>query len=240
IAMIMDGDGRWASKRGLPRTEGHRAGRESVRDVVRACGELGVEVLTLYTFSTENWYRPRSEVRTLMRLLQESLIEEMPELQQNNVRLIAIGRVHRLPSASREALKNAIAQTSRNTGLILNLALNYGGRAEIIDAVRKLAGDVLQGEVKVSRVDEELFQRYLYTADLPDPDLLIRTSGEIRLSNFLLWQMAYTEIWVTDVLWPDFRREHLYEAIQGYQTRERRFGRTSAQVRQQPSEYVRR
>jgi undecaprenyl diphosphate synthase len=164
----------------------------------------------------------------------------MPELQENNVRLIAIGRVHRLPAASREALKKAIAQTSHNTGLILNLALNYGGRAEIIDAVRRLAGDVLQGVVRGSQIDEEFFQRYLYTADLPDPDLLIRTSGEIRLSNFLLWQMAYTEIWVTDVLWPDFRREHLYEAIRGYQARERRFGRTSAQVRQQPSEDARR
>lgn len=234
IAVIMDGDGRWARKRGLPRTAGHRAGRESVRDVVRACGELGVDVLTLYTFSTENWNRPKSEVLTLMRLLRESLRDEMSELQSNNVKLTAIGRTDRLPISSRIALNAAVAQTSTNTGLTLNLALNYGGRAEIIDAVRGLAGDLACGKLRIEDIDEEFFRNYLYTASLPDPDLLIRTSGEMRLSNFLLWQMAYTEIWVTDVLWPDFRREHLYEGIRSYQARERRFGRTSAQIRHQP------
>ena len=227
IAIIMDGNGRWARMRGLDRIEGHKAGRESVRDIVRACGELGIEVLTLYAFSVENWRRPRREVWALMRLLRDALYEEIEELDRNNVRLMAIGRLDGLPKASREALFWAMKRTEDNTGLVLNLALNYGGRVEIVDAVRR----ILEEGYKPEDVDEAVFSAHLYTAGLPDPDLLIRTSGELRVSNFLLWQMAYTEIWVTDVLWPDFRREHLYQAIEAYQQRERRFGMTSEQVR---------
>ncbi|HID10443.1 MAG TPA: isoprenyl transferase [Candidatus Latescibacteria bacterium] len=227
IAIIMDGNGRWARMRGLDRIEGHRAGRESVRDVVRACGELGIEVLTLYAFSVENWRRPRREVWALMRLLRDTLYEEVEELDRNNVRLIAIGRLDELPKTSREALFWAMKRTKDNTGLMLNLALNYGGRVEIVDAVRR----ILEGGYRPEDVDEAVFSAHLYTAGLPDPDLLIRTSGELRVSNFLLWQMAYTEIWVTDVLWPDFRRKHLYQAIEAYQRRERRFGMTSEQLR---------
>jgi len=227
IAIIMDGNGRWARMRGLERIEGHRAGRESVRDVVRACGELGIEVLTLYAFSVENWRRPRREVWALMRLLRDTLYEEVDELDRNNVKLMAIGRLEGLPKASREALFWAMERTKDNTGLVLNLALNYGGRVEIVDAVRR----ILEKGYRPEEVDEKVISAHLYTAGLPDPDLLIRTSGELRVSNFLLWQMAYTEIWVTDVLWPDFRRQHLYQAIEAYQRRERRFGMTSEQLR---------
>ena len=227
IAIIMDGNGRWARMRGLERIEGHRAGRESVRDVVRACGELGIEVLTLYAFSVENWRRPRREVWALMRLLRDTLYEEVDELDRNNVKLTAIGRLEGLPKASREALFWAMERTKDNTGLVLNLALNYGGRVEIVDAVRR----ILEKGYRPEEVDEKVISTHLYTAGLPDPDLLIRTSGELRVSNFLLWQMAYTEIWVTDVLWPDFRRQHLYQAIEAYQRRERRFGMTSEQLR---------
>ena len=224
IAIIMDGNGRWARMRGLDHIEGHRAGKASVRDVVEACGQLGVEVLTLYAFSTENWTRPRREVLALMRLLRDSLYEETDELDEKNVRLMAIGRTDDLPRTSRRALAWAMERTEHNTGLTLNLALNYGGRREIIDAVRRIAAEIERGMLRADQIDAEMFSRYLYTADLSEPDLLIRTSGEMRLSNFLLWQMAYSEIWVTDVLWPDFRREHLYEAIRSYQGRERRFG----------------
>ncbi len=231
IAIIMDGNGRWAERRGLDRMEGHRAGRESVRDVVRVCGELGIKVLTLYAFSIENWKRPRREVLALMRLLSDTIHEEIDEINENNVKLNAIGRIDGLPGSSRRALQEGIKKTSRNTGLILNLALNYGGRTEIIDAMRKIAYRVQSGECEPADVDESIIEENLYTAGMPHPDLLVRTSGEMRLSNFLLWQMAYTEIWVTDVLWPDFRREHLYQAIESYQSRERRFGRTSSQIR---------
>ncbi len=231
IAIIMDGNGRWAEKRGLDRIEGHKAGRESVRDIVRACGELGIKILTLYAFSVENWRRSRREVLALMRLLRDTIYEEIDELNENNVRLNAIGRIDGLPGSSRKALLEGIERTSGNSGLVLNLALNYGGRTEIIDAVRKIAYKVQTGELRPGDIDESVIGGNLYTAGMPDPDLLIRTSGEMRLSNFLLWQMAYTEIWVTDVLWPDFRREHLYRAIESYQSRERRFGRTSAQIR---------
>ena len=224
IAIIMDGDRRWAVQHDLPKTEGHRLARESVRDVVRACGELGVEVLTLYSFSTENWSRPKKEVRTLMTLLRESLKDEIPELHKNNVRLNAIGRIEGLPKTVQVALKRGIAQTANNSGLLLNLALNYGGRSELVDAVRDLADRVASGSLKPDDIDEELISSVLYTAGMPDPDLLIRPSGEMRLSNFLPWQMVYTEIWFTQVYWPDFRRQHLYEAVRTYQERDRRFG----------------
>ena len=225
IAIIMDGDRRWAVERSLPKTEGHRYGRESVRDVVRACGQLGIDVLTLYTFSTENWSRSKEEVQTLMQWLRDSLRDEVPELHQNNVRLNAIGRTGELPGAVRLALKGALAKTKDNTGLLLNLALNYGGRSELVDAVRQLATQVQEGHLQPGEIDEERIGGALYTAGMPDPDLLIRTSGEMRLSNFLPWQMVYTEIcFVAEVHWPDFRRQHPYEAIAAYQQRQRRFG----------------
>lgn len=218
IAVIMDGNGRWANRRGLPRIFGHRAGIRSVREIVRACGELEIGVLTLYAFSSENWLRPSEEVDALMRLLERYLKKETPELQKNNVSLRAIGRVEELPSFARQALKKAMEATSQNTGLVLNLALNYGSRQEIVDAVNR----ALRDHVKV--MDERTLSRYVDTAGLPDPDLLIRTSGEYRISNFLLWQMAYTEIHITKTLWPDFHLRNLYEAILEYQKRERRFG----------------
>ena len=224
IAIIMDGDRRWAVQRKLPKTAGHKFGRESVRDVVRACGELGIDVLTLYSFSTENWSRPKGEVQTLMRYLHESLRDELPELQRNNVRLNAIGRIDGLSATVRTALGRALHQTAGNTGLLLNLALNYGGRGELVDGFRKLAAQVQSGDLIPSDIDEQTIQGALYTADLPDPDLLIRSSGEFRLSNFLTWQSAYTEFWFTSTYWPDFRRQHLYEAIKAYQQRHRRFG----------------
>lgn len=231
IAIIMDGNGRWACQRGLSRIEGHRAARDVVRDTVRACGELGIEVLTLYAFSGENWGRPWGEVLGLMRLLRACLIEEVPELNRNNVRLRTIGHTHRLPRPCQKALFQAIDLTSKNTGLILNLALSYGGRAEIADAARQIAKDVERGLLQSEAVDEACFAQHLYTSDLPDPDLVIRTSGEMRISNFLLWQIAYAELHVTPFFWPDFNRRHLYEAIRSYQGRERRFGKTSTQVR---------
>jgi undecaprenyl diphosphate synthase len=225
IAIIMDGDRRWAAERNLPRTEGHRFGRESVRDIVRACGELGIEVLTLYTFSTENWNRSRYEVQTLMRWLREALRDEIAELDRNNVRLNAIGRIDALPRSVQMALRRALATTRNNTGLLLNLALNYGGRSELVDAFRRLAAAVKEGRMEPQEIDETAIGRALYTAGMPDPDLLIRSSGEMRLSNFLPWQTVYTEIWfATEVHWPDFRRQHLYAAISAYQQRQRRFG----------------
>ncbi|MFQ6092048.1 MAG: isoprenyl transferase [bacterium] len=228
IAIIMDGNGRWAKRRGYPRIEGHRAGIASVRDVVQACGELGIEVLTLYAFSTENWQRPRFEVSVLMKLLLKTINAEIAELDEKNVKVMAIGRLGDLPRETRRALEKAMDRTAKNSGLILNLALSYSGRSEIIDAIKKLGEEVKKNTCDISQIDEEQFRNFLYTAGLPDPDLLIRTSGELRVSNFLLWQMAYTEIWVTDVLWPDFRREHLYQALRDYQKRERRFGLVSS------------
>jgi undecaprenyl diphosphate synthase len=224
VAIIMDGNGRWARQRGLPRIAGHREGINSVREVVRAAGELGIKVLTLYVFSAENWRRPRREIGALMRLLQETTKREIDELMKNRVRLGVIGRLQDVAPAARRVLLDAVARTERNTGLLLNLAINYGGRAELVDAVRNLALDVQAGRVSSDAIDGDLFEKYLYTGGLPDPDLLIRTSGEMRISNFLLWQIAYTEIYVTEVLWPDFRREQLYRAILDYQNRERRFG----------------
>jgi len=221
VAIIMDGNGRWAKARGVPRLMGHRAGRESVREAVRGCVALGVEVLTLYTFSTENWNRPRSEVKALMGILRQTLRSERRELRENNVRLRIIGRDGDLPREVTAAIAETQDYLAGCDGLLLNLALSYSGRAEIVDAVRRLIAD----RATQAPVDEASFARYLYTAGLPDPDLLIRTSGEMRLSNFLLWQLAYTELWITDTLWPDFRRRHLYQAIADFQGRERRFGR---------------
>lgn len=231
IAIIMDGNGRWARRRNLPRIAGHREGVRSVRDVVEACGQLGIEVLTLYTFSIENWQRPKEEVTALMKLMVRTVRRELNDLLKNNVKLMTIGRLEDLPKPTRDSMKDAIEKTKHCTGLILNLALSYSGRREILDAVKKVAQKVRTGELNTNQINEEVFSQYLYTANLPDPDLLIRTSGELRVSNFLLWQMAYTEIYVTDVLWPDFRRGDLYKAIEAYQKRERRFGLLSEQVK---------
>lgn len=231
IAIVMDGNGRWAKQRGLPRVAGHRAGVKVVRDIVRASGELGLEVLTLFAFSTENWLRPRAEVSALVRLLITTIRNEIAEINRSNVKILVIGRWDEFPAAARREVAEAIAQTANNTGLRLILALNYGGRREIVEAAKRLAQDLLDGKHRLSEVDDALFASYLDTAGLPDPDLLIRTSGEMRISNFLLYQLAYTEMCVTPILWPDFRREHFYAAIRDYQQRERRFGRTSAQVR---------
>ncbi|EQB63442.1 MAG: undecaprenyl pyrophosphate synthase [candidate division Zixibacteria bacterium RBG-1] len=225
IAIIMDGNGRWAQKRGLPRSAGHQAGVKTVKRVVQAAGEIKVSILTLFTFSTENWERPKSEVAAIMKLLYDATRQEMKELEEKNVRLITTGRIDQLSFQRRNILKKAISRTKNNTGLVLNLALNYSGRMEIIDAVKKLAQDVKNNKIKSGQIDEKLFHDYLYTDGLPDPDLLIRTSGEMRLSNFLLWQAAYTELYVTEVLWPDFSEKDFYLAIWDYQTRERRFGK---------------
>jgi undecaprenyl diphosphate synthase len=225
VAIIMDGNGRWAKARGVPRLVGHRAGRESVREVVRGCAALGVEVLTLYTFSTENWRRPVREVTALMALLRESLRRERAELRANNVRLQVIGRVADLPGPVRRAIEETQAYLTSSTGMLLNLALSYSGRAELVDAIARMLAERAERRLRPADVDEELVSSYLMTAGLPDPDLLIRTSGEMRVSNFMLWQLAYTEFWVTDTLWPDFRRRHLFQAIADYQRRERRFGR---------------
>ncbi len=225
VAIIMDGNGRWARARGVPRLLGHRAGRESVREAVRGCAALGVEVLTLYTFSTENWSRPAREVSALMAMLRQSLRGEREELKANNVRLKVIGRTADLPAPVRRAIDETEQFLAPCTGMLLNLAISYGGRVELVDAIRGMLGDRARGRLRAEDVDEELVSRYLYTAGLPDPDLLIRTSGEMRISNFMLWQLAYTELWVTGTLWPDFRRRHLFQAIADYQRRERRFGR---------------
>ena len=230
VAIIMDGNGRWATERGLPRNAGHEAGADSVREIVRACRQLGVRYLTLYSFSTENWGRPEDEVDTLMALLARYLVEERDELMENGVRLQGIGELDRLPPRVRGLLDEATRYTAANEGLLLTLALSYGSRAEIVDAVRRIAEDVQQGLLAPSDIDEAEITRRLYTANVPDPDLLVRTSGEMRLSNFLLWQVAYAELYVTDVMWPDFRRPHLEVALASYRSRQRRFGKTAAQV----------
>jgi undecaprenyl diphosphate synthase len=231
VAIIMDGNGRWARRRGLPRVAGHRAGIKAVREVVKGCGNLGIGYLTLYTFSVENWKRPAREVSALMRFLRETLRNETEELNKNNVRLSAIGRLDDLPGAVRNELERAMKALDKNTGLNLVLALSYAGRAEIVDAVRRIAAELKEGTLRYDDIDAHLFGSKLYTEAIPDPDLLVRTSGEMRISNFLLWQIAYSELWITDTLWPDFRRKHLYEAILDYQERERRFGRISARRR---------
>ena len=220
VAIIMDGNGRWAAQRHLPRVEGHRAGIDAVRDTVETSARLGLEVLTLYAFSVENWKRPITEVSVLMGLLRRYLRLELETLLKNNIRFHAIGRPGELPGDVAAELLEAEARTRHNTGMQFNIALNYGGRAEIIDAVRA----ALAAGIKPDEIDEARFAGLLYTAGQPDPDLLIRTSGEMRVSNFLLWQIAYAEIWVTDTLWPDFRKQHLLEAILAYQKRDRRYG----------------
>jgi undecaprenyl diphosphate synthase len=221
VAVIMDGNGRWARERNLPRVEGHRAGAKSVREIVESCARTGVGVLTLYAFSRENWKRPVQEVRTLWKLLEEYLRKQDKVLVKNKFRLIVIGQRDGLPRAVRRDIERVEALTRKNTRLTVVLALNYGGRAEIVDAARKL---LVERSLRPDDLDENLFARYLYTAGLPDPDLLIRTSGEFRVSNFLLWQIAYAEIWITKVFWPDFRKKDFLEALLEYQKRERRFG----------------
>jgi len=221
IAIIMDGNGRWANRRNLPRVAGHKAGVEAVRAAVETCARLGVSALTLYAFSTENWKRPRGEVDTLWRLLHHYVSKELPALMENDIRFRAIGRIEGLPAQVRRDLLAAERQTAHNRGLRVNLALNYSGRAEIVDAVRAL---LAEAGGRPAEIDEEKLAAHLYTAGLPDPDLLIRTSGEMRISNFLLWQIAYAELYVTNTLWPDFRRTDLLEAILDYQRRDRRFG----------------
>ncbi len=225
IAIIMDGNGRWAKRRGLPRIAGHKAGVTAVKRVVKAAGELKISILTLFTFSHENWKRPKEEVSAIMKLLYETTKREINELDENNVKLITTGRIEELSPQRRDILERAKEQTKDNTGLILNLALNYGGRTEILDAVKEIAIDIEKGSLNLNELNEERFSQYLYTKDLPDPDLLIRTSGEKRISNFLLWQTSYTELYITDVLWPNFTAKDFYEAIWDYQNRERRFGR---------------
>lgn len=230
VAIIMDGNGRWAKQRSLPRIEGHRAGILTVKEIVRAAGSVDIGYLTLYTFSSENWNRPPGEVMGLMDLLAETLERELPELNQNKVRLRTIGDISILPRRNCDALKAAIENTSANTGLTLVLALNYGGRDEIVRAVHKIAVQVREGSLEPGKISPDTIESALDTAGMPEPDLLIRTSGEHRLSNFLLWQLAYTELWITDVKWPDFSVADFYDALESYAERERRFGKTSQQI----------
>jgi len=227
VAIIMDGNGRWARKRHLPRLAGHRAGREPVRMSVRTCAKLGIEYLTLYTFSLENWNRPRAEVKGLMAFLEDVLKAEYLELDQNGVRLRIMGRTDMLPEGTKKTLSETMGKLEHNRGLVLTLALSYGGRAEIVDAARRIARESLEGKMDAEEITEERFRDFLYQPELPDPDLLIRTSGELRVSNFLLWQIAYSEIYVTDVLWPDFKEEHLLDGIREFTRRERRYGLAS-------------
>jgi undecaprenyl diphosphate synthase len=224
IAIIMDGNGRWARRRRQPRMMGHRAGGRAAREAVETCARLGIEILTLYAFSTENWSRPKAEVGGLMNLLKELIGRELDEMKRNNIRIRTIGRVDELPADVRRELSRAIEETAGNTRMLLNVALNYGGRRELVDAFRSLYRDALGKGLSPEAVDEDMIRQHLYTADLPDPDLLIRTSGEMRISNFLLWQIAYTELFITDTLWPDFHRADLFTAIIAYQNRERRYG----------------
>ncbi len=230
IAVIMDGNGRWAKLRLLNRISGHMKGVDAVREVVTACRELGIKILTLYAFSMENWRRPKEEVTALMKLLKEYLIHEADEMVRNNIRLSAIGRAEDLPRDVRETLSETIRKTERCSGMVLNLALSYGGRSEILQAVQTILAEVQAGKIKPEEINFQRFSEHLWTRGMPDPDLLIRTSGEFRISNFLLWQIAYTELYVTETLWPDFDRKELYKAILDYQTRERRFGMTSEQL----------
>jgi len=224
IAIIMDGNGRWALRRGLTRSYGHRAGIEALRDIVRICSDLGISFLTLYAFSTENWKRPQEEIDTLMNLAREYFHKEIDELCENGVRVHPIGRISELPASARKAIDMAVQRTRENKGLTMNLALNYGGRHEIVDAVRAIASKLANGSLRIEQISEKLISDHLYTAGQPDPDLLIRPSGDLRISNFLLWQLAYTEFWFSSVMWPDFRRIHILQALVDYQQRERRFG----------------
>jgi len=230
IAVIMDGNGRWAKKKGAMRIFGHKNAIQAVKDVTEGCGELGIKYLTLYAFSTENWNRPKAEIDGLMELLVSTLKQEIKTLMDNQVKLITIGETSNLPADCQKNLEWAINETKNNSGLTLILALSYSGRWEIIKAAKALAQEVEQGKLKANEINERLFENYLQTSGIPDPELLIRTSGELRVSNFLLWQIAYTEMYITPTLWPDFRKDHLYEAIWAYQQRERRFGKTSEQL----------
>lgn len=225
VAVIMDGNGRWAKERGLPRIEGHRRGAESARAIIMAASEAGIRYLTLYTFSVENWNRPKTEVDAIMKYLSYYLKKETPELDRNNVRLEAIGQIHRLPETVQKQLEKSRQQLSKNTGLTLVLALSYGARAEIVDASRAIAEKVQSGDLVPEEVTETLFGMHLYTSQIPDPDLLVRTSGEMRLSNFLLWQVSYAEMVVTETLWPEFRKPAFYNALEEFAKRHRRFGK---------------
>jgi len=231
IAIIMDGNGRWAKKKGAARIFGHRTAVKAVREVTEGCTELGINYLTLYAFSTENWGRPREEVNALMELLVQSLRDELDDLLKNNIILHTIGDIQLLPIVCQKSLAESIKATENNTGLTLTLALNYSGRQEITESVKKIAEKVLDGSIDAHTIDAQIIEKFLYTKGIPDPELLIRTSGEMRVSNFLLWQIAYTELYITEVLWPDFRRADLYKAILAYQKRERRFGKISEQVK---------
>jgi undecaprenyl diphosphate synthase len=228
VAIIMDGNGRWARSRGLPRIKGHEKGAEAVRECVEGCGELKIEFLTLYAFSAENWQRPKTEVFALMRLLERFLKEKTPELLEKNVRLQAIGRLTDLPENCQRQLHDSIERTSNNTGLTLILALSYGGRLEIIDGIKSILRGIEAGHLDKAMIDVEMFSKHLYTRYYPDPDLLIRTSGEMRLSNFLLWQLSYTEMYVTQTLWPDFTKKDLFEAVEDFSRRQRRYGAVNA------------
>ena len=231
VAIIMDGNGRWAKKKGNARIYGHKNGVKAVRDVVEAAGEIGVDYLTLYAFSTENWNRPKAEVEALMTLLVSTINSETNDLRKNNVRLKVIGNTNSLPNKVRMKLENAIAKTSQSTGLTLVLALSYSGRWELVNAAQKIAQQALDGGLAPSEITESHIEQALTTVGMPDPDLLIRTSGEYRISNFLLWQLAYSELYFTEKLWPDFRKEDFFEAIVDYQKRERRFGKTGEQLK---------
>jgi len=224
VAIIMDGNGRWAKQRSLPRVEGHRQGAESARTIIRTAGELGIKYLTLYAFSVENWNRPKDEVDALMKYLIHYLKTETPELNKNNVRLEVIGQIYRLPENVQEHLKKSIATLSKNNGLTLVMALSYGSRIEIVDAVRRIAEKVKRGKLDPADITEQVFAQHLYTRNIPDPDLLIRTSGEMRVSNFLLWQISYAELVITPTLWPDFRKPQFFDALEEYARRHRRFG----------------
>jgi undecaprenyl diphosphate synthase len=224
VAVIMDGNGRWAKSRGLPRIAGHHSGMKAVKRIAKAADRLGIKVLTLYAFSTENWKRPKAEVEFLMKLPQEFLAIELAELIENNVQVRMMGHLDKLPEHTLAAVEEAVRRTAGNTGLILNFALNYGSRTEMVEAARLLASEAAQGRLDPESITEEMFGTRLLSADLPDPDLLIRTSGELRLSNFMLWQLAYSEFWFTDVYWPEFKEKHLFDAIREYQRRARRYG----------------
>jgi len=230
IAIIMDGNGRWAKANNLPRVAGHIEGINSVREIVQVCGEIGVSYLTLYTFSNENWKRPQKEVSAIMKLLLSTIKKEVGNLNKNNVRLSTIGNINNLPDNSRQGILEGIEVTKNNTGLNLILALNYSSRQELLMAVQRIADKILSGEMNSNQISEAIFSRELYTVDIPDPDLLIRTGGESRISNFLLWQLAYTEFFLTDIHWPDFREEDLLNSIVDYQGRQRRFGQIEEQV----------
>lgn len=224
IAIIMDGNGRWARQKKLLRIKGHETGAKAVREITRECAKKHIKQLTLYAFSQENWKRPKREIDLLMKLLKNFLIGEREEIQKNNIRLTAIGRIKELPEFVQRELSISIEESKMNTGMVLCLALNYGGRTEIIDATKKIVAELKRGKLKIDEITEESFKKYLYMPNMPDPDLLIRTGGEMRISNFLLWEISYAELWVTDTYWPDFKKPHLEEALSAYANRERRYG----------------